>query len=114
MFLDDIREYAIFCSDFKHAVEARYTMRGAITLLRAYLSDKPMELVKGIGTDYNSAWEYLDAAYGGPRVVSDTITLDIVIFRSLYEDEDTHFHDSVYLVERCYNTLKEVAISCQL
>jgi len=56
MFSGDVREYAIFRSDFKHAIEARYTKRDAITLLRTCLRDKPLELIKGIGTDYDSAW----------------------------------------------------------
>ena len=53
-----VREYAIFRSDFKHAVEARYTKRDAITLLRTFLKDKSLELIKGIGSDYDAAWEY--------------------------------------------------------
>ena len=110
VFSGDVREYAIFRSDFKHAIEARYTKRDAITLLRTCLRDKPLELIKGIGTDYDSAWEYLDAIYGDPRFVSDTITQDIVKFRPLHEGEDARFCDLVHLVKRCYNTLKEVGV----
>ena len=76
-FSGDVREYAIFRSDFKHAIEARYTKRDAITMLRTCLKDKPLELIKGIGSDYEAAWDYLDAIYGDPRFVSDTITQDI-------------------------------------
>ena len=110
VFSGDVREYAIFRLDFKHAIEARYTKRDAITLLRTCLRDKPLELIKGIGTDYDSAWEYLDAIYGDPRFVSDTITQDIVKFRPLHEGEDARFCDLVHLVKRCYNTLKEVGV----
>eukprot|EP00112_Aurelia_sp_Birch-Aquarium-sp1_P004897 Seg1553.7 transcript_id=Seg1553.7/GoldUCD/mRNA.D3Y31 product="hypothetical protein" protein_id=Seg1553.7/GoldUCD/D3Y31 len=106
----DVREYAIFRSDFKHAIEARYTKRDAITLLRTCLKDKPLELIKGIGSDYDAAWEYLDAIYGDPRFVSDAITQYITKFRPLQHGEDARFCDLVHLVKRCFDTLKEVGI----
>ena len=74
----DVREYVIFKADFKHAIESRYSKRDSITLLRTCLKDKPLELIKGIGSDYDAAWEYLDSIYGDVRYVSDTITQDIV------------------------------------
>ena len=69
-FAGDVREYAIFKADFKHAIEARYTKRDSITFLRTCLHGKPLDLIKGIGTDYDAAWEYLDSIYGDPRFVS--------------------------------------------
>lgn len=56
-FCSDIRDYVIFKSDFKHLVETRYSKRDAIILLRASLQGKPLELIKGIGQDYDAAWE---------------------------------------------------------
>ena len=109
-FTGDVREYAIFKADFKHAIESRYSKRDSITLLRTCLKDKPLELIKGIGSDYDAAWEYLDSIYGDVRYVSDTITQDIVQFKALQEGEDARFCDLVHLVNRCYNTLKEVGI----
>ena len=82
-FAGDVGEYAIFKADFKHAIEGRYTKRDSITFLRTCLHGKPIDLIKGIGTDYDAAWEYLDSIYGDPRFVSDTITQDIVKFRAL-------------------------------
>ena len=82
----DVREYAIFRSDFKHAIEARYSKRDASTILCTCLQGKPLELIKGIGSDYDAAWEYLDSIYGDPRYVSDTITQDIVKFRPIREE----------------------------
>ena len=52
-FSGDVREYAIFRSDFKHASDARYSKRDAITFLRTCLQGKPLDLIKGIGSDYN-------------------------------------------------------------
>ncbi|XP_028413778.1 uncharacterized protein LOC114536622 [Dendronephthya gigantea] len=109
-FSGDVREYAIFRADFKHAIESRYTKRDSITLLRTCLKEKPLELIKGIGSDYDAAWEYLDSIYGDPRYVSDTITQDIVKFKALEDGEDARFCDLVHLVRRCYNTLKEIGI----
>ena len=110
-FSGDVREYAIFRSDFKHAIDARYSKRDAITFLRFYLpTKKPLDLIKGIGSDDDAAWEYLDSIYGDPRFVSDTITQDIVKFRPLRDGEDARFCDLVHLVKRCYNTLKEVGL----
>ena len=104
-FAGDVREYAIFKADFKHAIEARYT---SITFLRTCLHGKPLDLIKGIGTDYDAAWEYLDSIYGDPCFVSDTIMQDIVKFCAL-QDGDARFCDLAHLVRRCFNTLKEVA-----
>lgn len=110
VFAGNVRDYAIFRSDFKHAIEAKYSKRDAITLLRTCLRDKPLELIKGIGSDYDAAWEYLDSIYGDPRFVSDTVTQDIVQFKALQDGEDARFCDLVHLVKRCYNTLKEVGL----
>ena len=109
-FSGDVREYAIFKVDFKHAIESRYSKRDSITLLRTCLKDKPLELIKGLGSDCDAAWEYLDSIYGDVRYVSDTITQDIVQFKALQEGKDVRFCDLVHLVNRCYNTLKEVGI----
>ena len=109
-FSGDVREYAIFRADFKHAIETRYSKRDSITLLRTCLKEKPLELIKGIGSDYDAAWEYLDSIYGDVRFVSDTITQDIAKFKALQDGEDARFCDLVHLVKRCYNTLKEIGI----
>ena len=109
-FSGDVREYAIFRADFKHTIETRYSKRDAMTILRTCLVGRPLELIKGIGSDYDAAWEYLDSVYGDPRYVSDTITQDISKFKPLHEGEDARFCELVHLVRRCYNTLKEVGL----
>ena len=109
-FLGDVREYAIFRADFKHALEARYSKHDAVTFLRTCLQGKPLELIKGIGTDCDAAWDYLDSIYGDPRFVSDTIMQDIVKFKVLRDGEDARFCELVHLVKRCYNTLKEIGL----
>lgn len=109
-FSGDVTEYAIFRSDLKHPIDARYSKRDAITILCTCLQGKPLDLIKGIGSDYDVAWEYLDSIYGDPRFVSDTITQDIVKFRPLCDGEDARLCDLVHLVKRCYNTLKEVGL----
>ena len=107
-FSGDVREYITFRSDFKHLVDSRYDKRDAITLLRASLQGKPLELIKGIGTNYDAAWDYLDSIYGDPRFVADTVTQDVSRFRPLREGEDARFCELVHLVKRSFNTLKEV------
>ena len=57
----DVREYAIFRADFKHAIETRYRKRDCLTYLRTCLQGRPLELIKGIGSDYDAAWDYLDS-----------------------------------------------------
>ena len=52
-FSGDVREYSTFRDDFKHAIEARYSKRDAMTYLRACLQGKPLELIKRIGNDYD-------------------------------------------------------------
>ena len=83
-------------------IESRYSKRDAITLLRTCLKEKPLELIKGIGSDYDPAWEYLDSIYGDPRFVSDTITQDIAKLKPLEEGQDVRFCDLVHLVRRSY------------
>ena len=65
-------------------------------------------MIKGIGSDYTAAWDYLDSVYGDPRFVSDTINQDIVRFKPLKSEEDNRFCELVHLVRRSFNTLKEV------
>ena len=65
-FSGDVREFAIFKADFKHLVEARYIKRDSITILRASLNGKPLELIRGIGQDNDVAWEHLESIYGDP------------------------------------------------
>ena len=107
-FAGDVRDYAIFRSNFKDAVDTRFSKRDAFSLLRTSLQGRPLELIKGIGTDYDAAWSYLDSVYGDPRFVADTITQDITKFRPLRDGEDARFCDLVHLVQRSFSTLKEV------
>ena len=67
-----------------------------------------IKIIKGIGSDYDALWDYLDAIYGDPRFVSDTITQDIVKLRALQQGEDARFCDLVHLVKRSFNILKEI------
>lgn len=107
-FAGDVRDYTIFRSDFRHVVDTRHSKRDAISLLRTYLQGRPLELIKGIGADYDAAWSYLDSVYGDPRFVADTITQDITKFRPLRDVEDARFCVLVHLVQRSFSTLKEV------
>ena len=107
-FSGDVREFAIFKADFKHLVEARYHKRDSITILRASLNGKPLELIRGIGQDYDATWEHLESIYGDPRFVADTITQDIARFEPLCEGEDARFCNLLHLVRRSFNTLSEV------
>ena len=107
-FAGDVRDYAILRSDFKHAVDNRYSKRDAISLLRTSLQGRPLDLIKDIGADYDAAWSYLDSVYGDPRFVADTVTQDITKFRPLRDGEDARFCDLVHLVQRSFTTLKEV------
>ncbi len=79
-----------------------------ITLLRTALTGKLLEMIKGIGSDYTAAWDYLDSVYGDPRFVSDAITQDIVRFKPLKSEEDNRFCELTHLVRRSFNTPKEV------
>ncbi len=54
-FAGDVREFGTFKADFKYLVEARYSKREAITILRASLQGKPLDMIKGIGQDYDAA-----------------------------------------------------------
>jgi hypothetical protein len=107
-FSGDVRDYVIFRADFKHVVESQYSDRDAITILRASLQGKPLELTKGIRCDYKAAWAYLVSIYGDPRFIADTITQDISKFKTLQDGEDARFCELVHLVNRSYSTLIEV------
>ena len=104
----DVTEYGIFKSDFNHIIGTKYTNRDAITLLRTALTGKPLEMIKGIGSDYTAAWDYLDSVNRDPRFVSNTVTQDIMRFKPLKNEEDFRFCELVHLVRRSFNTLKEV------
>ena len=101
-FTRNVRVYAIFRADFKDVIESGYSKRD----VKIYLGHKPLELIKG--SDYNAAWDYLDAIYEDPRLVSDTITQDIVKFRALQPEEDARFCDLVHPVKRSFNIPREI------
>ena len=105
-FTRNVRVYAIFGADFKDVIESRYSKRDVKTFLRKCLGHKPLELIKGL--DCDAAWDYLDAIYGDPRFVSDTITQDIVKFRALEPEEDARFYNLVHPVKRSFNIPREV------
>ena len=107
-FAGDVREYCIFKSDFTHLIDSRYGKRDAIAILRSCLQGRPLELIRGIGSDYDAAWEHLDSIYGDPRFVADAIISDLHKFRPLKDSEDSRFCELVHLVRRSYNTLKEI------
>ncbi|XP_014668937.1 PREDICTED: uncharacterized protein LOC106810170 [Priapulus caudatus] len=107
-FSGDVREFFVFRDDFRHLIDGRYSKRDGITILRSCLRGKPLDLIWGIGTDYDAAWEQLDSIYGDPRFVADAIVNDIRRFRTLKEQEDSRFCDLVHLVRRSFNILKGV------
>ena len=107
-FSGDVREYQTFKSDFKHLIESRYEKRDCITILRTSLQGKALELIRGIGTDYDAAWEQLDIIYGDARNIADAVINDITKFRNLRDGEDTRFIELAGLVRRSYSILKEV------
>ena len=107
-FAGNVRDYHTFRGDFLHMVENRYTKRDMIALLRTCLSGKPLEMIRGIGEDFDGALDYLDSVYGDPRFIADAIVYDINVFKPLKNGEDSRFCDLVHLVRRSYNTLKEV------
>ncbi|XP_041467176.1 uncharacterized protein LOC121417521 [Lytechinus variegatus] len=107
-FTGDVRDYMTFKSDFKHLIESRYSKRDAITILRSSLVGKPLDLIRGLGNDYDSAWSHLDNIYGDPRLVADAIVYDLGKFRPLKDGEDGRFCDLVHLIRRSYNSLQEV------
>ena len=96
----NIREYAIFESDFKHIVPSKYSKRDAIALLRTCLVGKLLQLIQGLGNDLEVAWVYLVSIYGNPRFVADAITSDISSFRPLREGDDKRFCDFVDLIKK--------------
>ena len=66
-FSGDVREFAIFKTDFKHLIETRYFKRDSITLRRASLHGKPLELIKELartmmlhGSIWNQSMETRD------------------------------------------------------
>ncbi|XP_072178137.1 uncharacterized protein [Diadema setosum] len=106
-FSGDVRVYSTFKSDFHHLID-RYSKRDAMAILRTALHGKPLELIRGIGNDYDEAWALLDSIYGDPRLVADVIVDEMERFPPLKEGDDARFCDLVHIVMRSYNTLKEV------
>ncbi|KAJ8019123.1 hypothetical protein HOLleu_42503 [Holothuria leucospilota] len=98
IFTGDVREYRTFKDDFRHMIDQLYEPRDAVSILRTSLTGRPLEMLRGIGTDYNACWEYLDMTYGNPRVISDAVTQDITKFRPLKEGEDARFSELAHLM----------------
>ncbi|XP_033115373.1 uncharacterized protein LOC117115613 [Anneissia japonica] len=108
VFSGDVRDYLTFRDDFRHMIDPIYEERDAVSILRTSLSGRPLELLKGIGTDYAACWQYLNMYYGEARLISDAVTQDISKFRCLKEGEDSRFCEFAQLIRRCFNILKQV------
>ena len=98
-FSGDVREFAIFKGDFKHLVEARYSKRDSITILRASLNGKPLDLIKELAKTRCRV---------GASGIDLRFTQDIARFKPLRDGEDARFCDLEHLVRRSFNTLSEV------
>ncbi|XP_030829745.1 uncharacterized protein LOC100891320 [Strongylocentrotus purpuratus] len=107
-FSGDVREFATFRSDFHHLIDTRYSKRDAVTILRTCLQGKPLDMIRGVGNDYDAAWAYLNSVFGDRRFIADAIIYDVNSFRDLRDGEDSRFCDLVHLLRRSFNTLKEV------
>ena len=107
-FPGDVRDYFIFRTNFKYAIDSRYNKRDAISLVHTCLQGKPLKLINGIGSDYDAVWSYLDSVYGDPRYVADVVMQDISKFKPIREGEDARFCDLFHLIKRSFNMLKEV------
>ena len=107
-FSGDVRDYYTFKDDFKHMIDPNYEARDAVSILRNSLNGKPLELLKGIGTDYAACWDYLDMYYGDPKVISDAVAQDLTRFKALTDGEDGRFCEFSQLVRRSFNILKQV------
>lgn len=107
-FAGDVRDYAIFQADFRHAVDSTYSKREAILLLPTSLQRRPLELIKGISTDHDATWSYLDSKYRDSRFLADTITHNITKFRPPRDGENAQFFNLVHLLQKRFSTLKEV------
>ena len=57
------------------------------------MNGKPLDLIRGIGQDYDATWEHVESIYA-----------DL----SLWVTEDARFCDLVHLVRRSFNNLSEV------
>lgn len=93
-FSGDIRDYVIFKADIKYLVETMYNKRDAITLLRASLQGRPLELIKGTGQDYEATYRGVprpDLSSGDPGFGADTITQDIARFKPSRDGDDARF-----------------------
>ena len=55
----------------KHGIENE-----SFTILWTSLNGKPLDMINGIGQDYDAAWEYFDPIYGDLRYVADNATIN--------------------------------------
>lgn len=107
-FEGDIKSYPIFKADFTTLIEGHYTERNALTILRAQLKGKALEIIEGIANDYREAWHCLDRRFGDIRLISDTVNNDLRNFMPLRNYDDDRFSDLVQLLRRSYQILKLV------
>lgn len=75
---------------------------------KEHQQDKPLQLIKGIGADYDASMGVFGLYQWRSKVCFDTVMQDIVKFKGLQSEEDERFCEVVHLVKRSFNTLKEV------
>ena len=70
---------------------------------------KAARLIKGIGNDNDTAWEYFDSIDGDSQFILDTIMQDIINFHALQGREDARFCDLAHLLGSVIILLKKWA-----
>ena len=88
-FSGKIREFPTFVKDYRHYMEPAYG--DDAYALRNCLSEKALEIIIGVGDDYEKIWKRVPTVFGDPEKIVDSILMEL---KSLKEEDQTNFNDN--------------------
>ncbi|XP_071519126.1 uncharacterized protein [Panulirus ornatus] len=104
-----IRDYPTFCKDYERLMKSVYEDDPYV--LRSCLSGEALEVVHGVDDSFDSMMKRLDARYGNPARLVQSVLNDIKTLKPIPEDNPRKFMDMVSIVERASLDLEKVNLS---
>lgn len=104
-----IRDYPTFCKDYERLMESVYQKDPYV--LRSCLSGEALEVVHGVEDSFDLMKQRLNARYGNPAKLVQSVLNDIRTLKPIPEGNSRKFMDMVDIVERAYLDLEKLGLS---
>lgn len=111
-FNGDIRDYSSFRTDFERIMCLTYGNDPFI--LKSCLTGDALDVVKRVDNDYDEMIRRLDAKYGRPEKVTDSILNEIKKLKVVSDGDHKKFILMVDTIEKCWLDLKQLNLQKEM